>query len=105
MNKMLMILPIFMMIFSSGLSAQEDRYEHSDDDSTYVLKTQDGLTFRVPEDMPIEKRDGVVAPMPFNEYIFLKIKQINKDLSDVKDRLSALEKRANQKEMKKNLQA
>lgn len=37
--------------------------------SKTVVKTKDGLHFNLPADWPVEKRDGVVAPIPMEEYL------------------------------------
>jgi len=52
------------------------------DDPGYAqnTKTRNGLNFQVPEDWPIEKRGGIVAPIPTEEYISIKFKATTKSL-------------------------
>lgn len=47
-----------------------------------------GLRFSVPEDWPIEKRGGVVAPIPTEEYVTIKFKAVEEEFRAVKDELS-----------------
>ncbi|GEM_PF-1545381 len=55
------------------------------------VTTPEGLTFRVPEDMPIEKRNGIVAPIPFDEYMYGKFKQMDQRLKTIDERLERIE--------------
>ena len=48
-----------------------------------TVKTPEGLAFRVPEDMPIEKRGGILAPIPFDEYMYGKFKQLDERLNAI----------------------
>lgn len=66
-----------------------------EDDSNFKYKTittKDGLNFRVPEDMPIQKKDGIVAPMPFDEYMYGKFKKIDMRLEHMETQLQNIEK-------------
>ena len=51
-------------------------------------KEVDGLHFQVPEDWPVEKRGGVLGPIPTEEYVSIKFKEIDKEFLAVKDELS-----------------
>ncbi len=58
-----------------------------------TVTTSEGLTFRVPEDMPIEKRNGIVAPIPFDEYMYGKFAQLDQRMKSIEmkiDRIEAL---------------
>ncbi len=48
------------------------------------LKTIDGLNFQVPKDWPIEKRGGIVAPIPIEEYITIKFKNVEDELQSIR---------------------
>ena len=47
-------------------------------------KKIDGLNFHVPDDWPIEKRGGVLGPIPTEEYVSMKFKDITKEFEDIK---------------------
>lgn len=54
--------------------------------------TKEGLIFRVPEDMPIERRGGLQVPMQFDEYMYGKFRQLDNVLKDMQARLDRIEK-------------
>jgi hypothetical protein len=63
-----------------------------------VLQTKSGLHFRVPADWPIEERNGVVAPIPIEEYLTQKfatmdarIRMLEQQVSGYDLRLRVLE--------------
>ncbi len=91
------LLYLILLIFSLSvfLNAEEIRKEQKDEklDSIfpYTVKTKEGLIFRVPEDMPIEKRGGIIAPIPFDEYVSRKLKLMSDDLNEIKVRLDKIE--------------
>ena len=58
-----------------------------------TVTTKEGLVFRVPEDMPLETRNGIMAPIPFDEYMYSKFKQVDTKLKDVNDKLDRIEKK------------
>jgi len=49
------------------------------------LKSKNGLNFDVPEDWPIEKRGGITAPIPIEEYITMKFKVTEEKFQMIKD--------------------
>ncbi len=53
--------------------------------------TKEGLFFRVPEDMPIERRGGLQVPMQFDEYMYGKFKQLDDTLKEIGARLGHIE--------------
>lgn len=57
-----------------------------------TVTTKEGLTFRVPDDMPIENRGGIVAPIPFDEYAYGKFKRMEKRLAQMEARVEKMEK-------------
>lgn len=56
-----------------------------------TVTTPEGLTFRVPEDMPIEKRGGIVAPIPFDEYMYGKFAKVEGRLYKIETKLTRME--------------
>jgi hypothetical protein len=56
-----------------------------------TVTTPEGLSFRVPEDMPIEMRSGILSPIPFEEYVYAKFKQIDLKLKKISAQLDRIE--------------
>jgi hypothetical protein len=65
------------------------------DDSQFkyqTVTTKEGLSFRIPEDMPIETRNGIQIPIPFDEYMYSKFKQMDNRLNAMDAKLEAIQK-------------
>jgi len=58
----------------------------------HTVTTKEGLNFRVPEDLPIEKKDGLLNPLPFDEYMYGKFKQIDERLKSIELLLDRIDK-------------
>ncbi len=65
----------------------------SKDRKPTVRKTEDGLHFNVPPDWPIEKRAGVTAPIPIEEYLAKKFSAIESRLQVLEQRVNGLDVR------------
>ncbi|OGX37012.1 MAG: hypothetical protein A3G91_06235 [Omnitrophica WOR_2 bacterium RIFCSPLOWO2_12_FULL_50_9] len=52
--------------------------------------SQKGLHFGVPEDWPIEKRGGVLAPVPMEEYVMTRFKNTASQFETIKSELTGL---------------
>ena len=68
--------------------AEETKKYHFD-----TVTTKEGLKFNIPSDMPIQNKDGLVQPMEFNEYLYIKFKMIE-------DRVISLEKKLDETDKK-----
>lgn len=71
---------------SSGYAAETEEFKYRS------VTTPEGLTFRIPEDMPIEKRNGIQTPIPFDEYMYGKFKQMENRLNSMDAKLDAIQK-------------
>lgn len=58
-----------------------------------TVQTKEGLVFYVPADMPIEMRDGIQAPIPFDEYVYGKFGRVESKISQMNDRLNRIEEK------------
>lgn len=58
-----------------------------------VKKTEEGLHFQLPPDWPVEKRGGVMAPIPIEEYLARKFKALETQLQIVEQRVNGLDVR------------
>ncbi len=56
-----------------------------------VVRTRDGLKFVVPPDWPIERRSGVVGPIPIEEYLARKFGALDKKIQALEQKVGALE--------------
>lgn len=73
--------------------AEEAKIRKEADNFKYnTVTTKEGLLFRVPEDMPVETRNGIQAPIPFDEYMYGKFKQMDEGLKSIDARLDRIEK-------------
>jgi len=70
-----------------------DKTDKSEKDSGTVLKTEDGLRFKLPADWPIERRGGVIAPIPVEEYLSRKLTAIEARLQELEKQVSAFDLR------------
>ena len=58
-----------------------------------VEKTSEQLHFKLPPDWPIEKRAGMVQPIPVEEYLAMKFKALEARLQVLEQHLSGLDLR------------
>lgn len=75
---------------AAGAVAGED---DASKESVTVRKTADGLHFKVPPDWPIEKRGGITAPIPIEEYLARKFKALDVELQGLEQHLNGVEVR------------
>lgn len=75
-------------------------------ESATVRKTEEGLHFDVPPDWPIEKRGGVVGPIPIEEYLGRKFQALTSQLQALEQRFNGFDVRLRvlEEEMKKQKQ-
>lgn len=57
----------------------------------HIVKTKDGHIFRVPKDMPIQRKDGLTLPMNSEEYFLNKFEDLKNEMEVINERLDALE--------------
>ena len=63
------------------------------DRASGVVKTEDGLRFRLPSDWPVEKRGSVVAPIPVEEYLSRSMSGFEARLRAIEQQLSSFDLR------------
>lgn len=63
------------------------------DPEEMVVKTEEGLHFKLPPDWPVEKRKGVVAPVPVEEYLSRKFAGMESRLRALEQETASLELR------------
>ncbi len=59
------------------------------------IKNKSGLNFHVPEDWPIEKRGGILSPIPTEEYMVIKFSEVEEKFqtmqADLKSKIEELQ--------------
>lgn len=78
---------------AAEMSADEKMAEEMKKYHFDTVTTKEGLKFNVPSDMPIQNKDGLVQPMEFDEYLYIKFKMIE-------DRVISLEKKLDEMDKK-----
>lgn len=86
-----------MLVPVAGLCQTDDAGETTTADEPANFKyntvtTKEGLTYSVPEDMPIVTRGGIQQPLPIDEYMYGKFKKMDDRLSRIEKKLEAIEK-------------
>ena len=77
---------------SAFAEKQKDDSDPAKDFQFNVITTKTGLQFRVPDDMPIETRNGIEVPLPFDEYVYGKFKKLDDRLSRIEKSIQNIEK-------------
>lgn len=65
----------------------------ADKEEVTVVKTRGGLNFKLPPDWPVEKRDGVMGPIPIEEYLAMKFSGIDQRLQGLEKQITAMDLR------------
>ena len=88
-----LILGFLTSVNAFGLTKEEaDEIRKEATNFKYnTVTTKEGLNFRVPEDMPVETRNGIQSPIPFDEYMYGKFKQIENRLNSIDAKLNNIE--------------
>lgn len=75
----------------AAVEPAEDDVETVEATPPTVVRTSDGLKFTVPPDWPIERRSGVVGPIPIEEYLARKFNALDKKIQTLEQKLISLE--------------
>ncbi|MBI4323247.1 MAG: hypothetical protein HY596_03115 [Candidatus Omnitrophica bacterium] len=85
----LLIVVMSLLWTTAGRAADDQRGERS----SGVVKTEEGLRFRLPSDWPVEKRGAVVAPIPVEEYLSRKLSGFDARLRVLEQQLGSFDLR------------
>lgn len=85
---------IGMALMCAGL-ALPARGECADErgEGSTVVRTEEGLRFRLPADWPVEKRGSVVAPIPVEDYLSRKFSTLEARLRTLEQQLAGFDLR------------
>ncbi len=91
-----LFLVIFFAMVSLSLCPAETTQENATaspdtkDSGGLVTKTVDGLHFAVPPDMPIEKKNSIVAPMQLSEYVSIKFDNLQDRVAKIEETIDKI---------------
>ncbi len=88
-------LIIFLFILISPAVGQEEKKEEEGFEYKTLIRTVNGINFDIPEDRPIEKRGGIVAPMEVDKYVALKFSKLEERLQNMEDSIKRIEEELN----------
>lgn len=80
-----------LLLLVLAVPAARGADEETDAAASTMVRTSDGLKFVVPPDWPIEKRNGIVAPIPIEEYLNRKFSGLERKVQALEEKVSALE--------------
>ena len=100
------IVPAFLVTAFMGVAPVWAETPSAKEPAATVRKTEEGLHFDVPPDWPIEKRGGVVGPIPIEEYLGRKFQALTSQLQALEQRFNGFDVRLRvmEEEMKKQKQ-
>lgn len=75
------------------LGYAEEPQKKEEEENLITVQTKEGLYFKVPPDRPIVNRDGVVSPIPMDEYLHQKIKTLTERLDEMDKKMEAMTER------------
>ncbi len=87
MSRTLLFILAFVMAAASTMEAADEKKDVT------IIKTKEGLNFKVPPDWPIEERNGVVGPIPVEEYLAQKFASLEKRIRGGEQQATSLELR------------
>ena len=87
MTRNFFLISFAILVISSTVEATDEKKDVT------ILKTKDGLNFKVPPDWPVEERDGIVGPIPIEEYLAQKFSSLEKRIRGVEQQATSLELR------------
>ena len=83
-----------LLVCVSALADDDERQKAAEDMQNYRFKTvttPEGLHFRIPEDMPIETKNGLKGPIPYDEYQYYKMRKLEEKMIEVDKKLDRFE--------------
>ena len=94
-SRELKISAVFLMFVASSAWAltDDEKKEIINEANNFqysTVTTKSGLRFRVPEDLPIETRNGIEAPLPFDEYMYSKFKKMDERMTHIEKTLDRI---------------
>lgn len=99
-TKTLFVLMLALACLSRPVFPADMEEKPQEDDSTIpseksqtVVKEYKGMRFEVAPDRPIKEYDGYVAPIPLDEYVYIKFAKLTKRVDELQNKVSDLEEK------------
>ena len=92
-TKLLVLVIALTCAGKTAFADNAERQKAEDEIKNYRFKTvttPEGLNFNIPEDMPIETRNGLKAPIPYDEYLYFKFKKLEERLIEMGDKMDKM---------------
>ena len=97
---------LVFLLFLSASAGSLHAYDESEADKMAeeiknggfeTVTTKEGLKFDIPSDMPIERKDGLVRPVPFEEYLYVKFKKIEERVVSLDEKVKKMDEKLSSK--------
>ena len=83
--------PAYAQVYTDDMGDQRPEQEKMAEEMKKYrfekVTTKEGLSFSIPSDMPIERKDGLVTPIPFEEYLYIKFKMIEERMGNLEKQI------------------
>lgn len=92
---LVLILSVLVPSFARA-DAAEDVDKTAEEFKKYqfeTITTKEGLRFEVPPDMPIQRKDGLVQPVEFNQYLYVKFKMMEERIGKLEKQIDEMQKK------------
>ena len=89
----IVLLAAVCVAAAAGTARSEDGHGQDAKPPQSVVKTKDGLHFNVPPDWPVEERNGVVGPIPAEEYMARKFSGMDSRLKTLEQQVAGFDLR------------
>ena len=106
MTKLWALVALFSAVSVTAPADDAERQKTEEEMKKYRFKTvttPEGLNFNIPEDMPIETRNGLKAPIPYDEYLYFKFRKLEEKLNETNAKIDSMA--ASLEKIQKSLEA
>lgn len=91
MTRPSVVAAVVGLLVLAGAWSAEAKDERAE--GTTVIRTEEGLRFKLPADWPVEKRGSIVAPIPVEEYLSKKFSVLDTRLRQLEQQLASFDLR------------
>lgn len=91
----LILILLILTLPMARAGEAEDRDKTAEEFKKYqfeTVTTKEGLRFEVPPDMPIQRKGGLVQPVEFNQYLYVKFKMMEERIGKLEKQMTEMQK-------------